>query len=236
VYGRFSPQLPITPIWVTAVQDGGSGSVAMHSNVCRLLNTRIFLQVAFTSYGDQSKRQRRLFNQALGLQAIPAYYPLLQTETVAFLRRLAVDPSQYESHMRRYAGSLMLSVVYGYEVKSNEDKFLQLAEECVDLMAKHIASGSGIWPVDIIPALQYLPNWAPGSGFKRKAVKWKAKFEELVEKPYEYVKSTMVRFPLIVVSVTLCQIYRQLVTTKVLSARQFSRMISPRLMDKSSST
>lgn len=34
----FLPQLSITPIWVTAVQDGGSGSVAMHSNVCRLLN------------------------------------------------------------------------------------------------------------------------------------------------------------------------------------------------------
>lgn len=198
--------LAFPSLWVAAVQDGGSGSVVMHCSIC-LLTTRTSSQVAFTSYGDQSKRQRRLLHQAFGLQAIPAYHPLLQTETVAFLRRLAVDPSQYESHMRRYAGSLTLSVVYGYEVKSNEDKFLQLAEECVDLLANHIASGSGIWPVDIIPVLQYLPNWAPGSGFKRKAARWKAKFEELVEKPYEYVKSTMVRFPLVVVSVTSCQIF-----------------------------
>lgn len=147
--------------------------------------------VAFTSYGDQSKRQRRLLHQAFGIQAIPAYYPLLQIETVAFLRRLAADPSNYESHTRRYAGGLTLSVVYGYEVKSSEDELLQLAEECVDLLANHIASGCGIWPVDIIPALQYLPDWVPGSGFKRKAAKWKVKFEELVEKPYEYVKNSV---------------------------------------------
>ena len=171
--------------------DGGTGSELWLCCIC-LLTTCVSLQVAFTSYGDQSKRQRRLLHQAFGIQAIPAYYPLLQIETVAFLRRLAADPSKYESHTRRYAGGLTLSVVYGYEVKSSEDELLQLAEECVDLLANHIASGCGIWPVDIIPALQYLPDWVPGSGFKRKAAKWKVKFEELVEKPYEYVKNSVV--------------------------------------------
>jgi hypothetical protein len=156
-------------------------------------------QVAFTTYGDQSKRQRKLLHKAFGIQAIPTYYPLLETETSAFLRHLAADPSNYVSHTRRYAGGLTLSVVYGYEVQSSEDKFLQLAEECVDLLANHIASGGGIWPVDIIPALQYLPNWAPGAGFKLKAAKWKAKMEEFVEKPYEFVKNNMVRgFTLII--------------------------------------
>ncbi|KAF9450380.1 cytochrome P450 [Macrolepiota fuliginosa MF-IS2] len=147
--------------------------------------------VAFTTYGDQSKRQRRLMHKAFGMQVIPAYYPLLQTETLAFLRRLVADPSEYQSHTRRYAGGLTLSVVYGYEAKSNDDDFLQLAEECVDLLANHIASGGGIWPVDIIPALQYLPDWAPGAGFKRKAEKWKAKMEEFVDRPFEFVKNSI---------------------------------------------
>jgi hypothetical protein len=132
--------------------------------------------------------------KAFGIQAIPPYYPLLQTETLGFLRRLAADPTKYESHTRRYAGGLTLSVVYGYEAKSNEDEFLQLAEECVDLLANHIASGGGIWPVDIIPALQKLPDWAPGAGFKRKAAKWKAKMEEFVERPYAFVENSIVRF------------------------------------------
>jgi hypothetical protein len=56
----------------------------------------------------------------------------------------------------RYAGGLTLLVVYGHQVKSKDDPFLNLAEECVDILANHIASGGGIWPVDIFPARQSL--------------------------------------------------------------------------------
>jgi hypothetical protein len=53
---------------------------------------------------------------------------------------------------RRYAGGLTLLVVYGYKVTSNEDEFLTLAEECVSLLANRVASGGGVWPVDIFPS------------------------------------------------------------------------------------
>ncbi|KAF5310107.1 hypothetical protein D9619_010511 [Psilocybe cf. subviscida] len=75
-----------------------------------------FEQVAFTSYGAQSKRQRRLLHKALGAPTIPSYHPFLLTETRSFLRRLIVSPSSYTRHIRRYAGGLTLSVIYGYEV------------------------------------------------------------------------------------------------------------------------
>jgi len=87
-----------------------------------------------------------------------------------------------------------LSVVYGYEAVSNDDKFLLLAEECVDLLANRIASGGGIWPVDIFPSLKHIPLWFPGSGFKRNAIQWKEKIEEFVDKPYEFFKTSMVSF------------------------------------------
>jgi len=93
--------------------------------------------------------------------------------------------------LRRYAGSLTLSVVYGYEAVSNEDKFLMLAEECVDLLSNRIASGGGIWPVDVFPFLQHIPLWMPGSGFKKNAIIWKKKMEEFVDRPYEYLKTSM---------------------------------------------
>ena len=51
----------------------------------------------------------------------------------------------------RYAGTLTLLVVYGYHVTSNNDPFVNLAEECVDILSNHIASGGGIWPVDVFP-------------------------------------------------------------------------------------
>ncbi|KAJ6629355.1 cytochrome P450 [Mycena sp. CBHHK59/15] len=134
--------------------------------------------VAFTRYGDVSKRQRRLLTQAFGVQVIPSYHPLIETETHSFIRRLIADPSNYVDHTRRYAGGLTLSVVYGYEATSNSDKFLTLGEECVDLF-------------DIFPSLKSLPTWAPGSSFKTKAAIWKAKMEEFVDQPYNFVKASL---------------------------------------------
>jgi len=147
--------------------------------------------VAFTRYGDQSKSQRRLLTQAFGIPVIPSYHPLIETETHSFLRRLLVDPSDYVAHLARYGGSLTLSVVYGYQTNSNDDKFLKLAGECVDLLSNRIASGGGIWPVDILPFLRHIPTWAPGAGFKRNAAVWKAKMEEFVDKPYEFMKASI---------------------------------------------
>jgi len=147
--------------------------------------------VAFTGYGDQSKRQRKLMHKAFGVKSIPTYHPLIAKETTEFLRRLIADPSQYIKHTRRYAGGLTLSVVYGYETVSNDDEFLSLAEECVGILANKIASGGGIWPVDIFPSLQHIPTWFPGAGFKRNAIIWKAKMEEFTDKPYEFVKKSM---------------------------------------------
>ncbi|KIK01617.1 hypothetical protein K443DRAFT_678273 [Laccaria amethystina LaAM-08-1] len=147
--------------------------------------------VAFTGNNDQSKRQRKLMHKAFAQTCIPAYYPLIENETYEYLRKLISEPADYMKHIRRYAGSLTLSVVYGYQVLSNNDPYLGLAEECVDILANEIASGGGIWPVDIFPSLQHLPTWFPGAGFKLKAARWKAKMEEWVDKPYEFLKNGM---------------------------------------------
>lgn len=40
--------------------------------------------------------------------------------------------------------------------------------------------------------VRHLPMWLPGAGFKRKAIQWRAKMEEFVDKPYEIVQERMV--------------------------------------------
>ncbi|CDO74150.1 hypothetical protein BN946_scf185043.g200 [Trametes cinnabarina] len=162
-------------------------SLVMAGELCGCEN-----MVAFTRYGDQSRRQRRLMQKALGPSAIPSYHSLLEIETQALLKRLLDDPLNYDGHLRRYAGSLTLLVVYGYRVVSNDDPFLTLAEDCVEIISNRIASGGGIWPVDVFPFLKHIPVWFPGAGFKRNAIKWKAKMEEFVDKPYELVKTRMI--------------------------------------------
>src|SRR5260370_1371072 len=102
-----------------------------------LLNNHA-IQVAFTSYGDQSKRQRRLLHKALGGPRIPSYHPLIQSGTHGFLRRILSDPSDFFSHIRRYAGSLTLAVIYGYEPSPSNDQFIDMAEECVDILSNEV--------------------------------------------------------------------------------------------------
>lgn len=148
--------------------------------------------MAFTSYGDQSKRQRRLLHKALGGPTIPSYHPLIETGTHNLLRRILADPSDLFKNLRRYAGSLTLAVIYGYEPAQTNDQFLDMAEDCVDVLANEVTSGGGIWPVDVFPSLQYLPKWMPGTGFLRKAEVWKKKMEDFVDLPYDFVKNAMV--------------------------------------------
>jgi hypothetical protein len=108
------------------------------------------------------------------------------------LRRILSDPSDFFNHVRRYAGSITLSVIYGYEPAQSNDPFIDMAEDCVNILANEVASGGGIWPVDIFPSLQYLPKWMPGAGFLRKAEVWKKKMEDFADLPYEFVKSALV--------------------------------------------
>ncbi|KAF9218869.1 cytochrome P450 [Gyrodon lividus] len=147
--------------------------------------------VAFTPYGDTSRRQRKLMQTALCPSSIKTYHPLLELETKPFLTRLLADPFKYQDYIRQYAGGLTLLVVYGHQAKSSNDAFLRLAEECVSLLSNRIASGGGIWPVDIFPSLKHLPDWFPGAGFKRNAASWKKKMEEFVDKPYKFVLDEM---------------------------------------------
>ena len=134
-------------------------------------------------------------HQTLGPRTVSKYLSGLEAETKTFIRSLLTDSDNYLRHIRRYSGGLALSIVYGYNVKSNDDKYLLLAEECMNLLANDMA-GSGLWPVDILPFLLYIPSWFPGGSFKRKAAQWKLRFAEFIEKPYSYAKASMVSWSL----------------------------------------
>ncbi|KAI0075610.1 cytochrome P450 [Panus rudis PR-1116 ss-1] len=161
-------------------------SLVMAGELCGCEN-----MVAFTRYGDQSRRQRKLMQQALGASAIRTYQPFLQIQAYDLMAGILGDPKHHLDYIRKYSGSLVLHVVYGYRVTSKDDKYLMLAEECVDILSNRIASGGGIWPVDIFPFLKYLPDSFPGAGFKLKAKEWRAKMQEFVDKPYENLLEQM---------------------------------------------
>ncbi|KAH8827612.1 cytochrome P450 [Flagelloscypha sp. PMI_526] len=147
--------------------------------------------VAFTGNGDTARRQRKHMNKAFGPGAIPAYNPMVVEATDEFLRSLLAAPETLDRLSRRFIGGLTLQLVYGYKAQLQADPFLNQSEECVEILANDIVGGAGLWPVDLIPALQRLPDWMPGAGFKAKARAWKATMEDWVDRPYQFTKGAV---------------------------------------------
>ena len=97
-----------------------------------------FIQVAFTRYGDNSRRQRRPIVKALGPAAIHNYHPLLEIEPMhcsndswtssgtmrvisrgAYIHAVEIDFAAVTDRYllaARSVGTLTLLVVYGYLV------------------------------------------------------------------------------------------------------------------------
>lgn len=46
---------------------------------------------------------------------------------------------------------------------------------------------------ELIPPVRYLPDWCPGTEFKRTAAKWRNTLTEAAEKPFAFVKDQMAR-------------------------------------------
>lgn len=129
--------------------------------------------------------------RALGARIIPSYHPWIQASTCSFIRDLIRDPEQYIRILRKYAGGLTSSVIYGYEPRSAGDRLLSQSEECLDILSNEISAEGGVWAVDIFPFLKYIPSWFPGAGFQRVAANLRTKMTVFSEEPFKWVKTNL---------------------------------------------
>lgn len=141
-------------------------------------------------YGDHLREYRKHFHRVIGSRAaLDIYNPIEEIETHRFLKRVLAKPDQLLAHVRHTAGAIILRISHGYEVKENNDPFVDLADLAVDQFSKSTATGA--WMVDIMPSLAKVPEWLPGAGFKRVAREWHETLEEMVSAPYKFVKDQM---------------------------------------------
>ncbi|KAG2347075.1 cytochrome P450 [Suillus weaverae] len=141
-------------------------------------------------YGDRFRQYRKNIHHIIGNRAVlDVYHPIEEIETRRFLKRVFSNPEQLQAHVRLTAGAIILRFSYGYEVKENNDPFIDLAERAMDRFSRSAAPGAFI--VDIVPFLANVPEWFPGAGFKRLAREWRQTLKEMVDVPYKFVKEQM---------------------------------------------
>jgi len=80
------------------------------------------------------------------------------------------------------AGAITIEIAYGVEIQSENDPYLEIAEQA--LVGLAAAAAPGAFLVDSIPILKYVPEWMPGAGWKRKAKEWCGWTMKLLEVPF----------------------------------------------------
>ncbi|KIK45782.1 hypothetical protein CY34DRAFT_77296 [Suillus luteus UH-Slu-Lm8-n1] len=144
----------------------------------------------FLPYGDLFRQQRKNLHRVIGSRAaMGVYNEIEEAETHQFLKRVLAKPDRLQGHVRHTVGAIVLRISHGYEVKENDDPFIDLANRVTANGSE--ATEPGAFLVDILPFLTKVPAWFPGAGFKRIAREWRGTLEEMVSAPHEFVKDQM---------------------------------------------
>ncbi|KAG2042433.1 cytochrome P450, partial [Suillus americanus] len=83
--------------------------------------------------------------------ALGVYHPIEEIETCRFLKRVLLNLKKLRAHVRHIAGAIILRISHGYEVKENNDPFIDLADRAMDQFSRSAAPGA--FTVDIMPFL-----------------------------------------------------------------------------------
>ncbi|KAG2356983.1 cytochrome P450 [Suillus spraguei] len=138
-------------------------------------------------YGNHFRRQRQNFHKVIGTRAaVGMYSQAEEVETRRFLKRVFAKPDQLRGHVRHTAAAVILRISYGYEVKENNDPFVELVDRAMSQWSRVAVPGAFV--ADVVHSI---PEWFPGAGFKRLAREWHVTLEEMASAPYKFVVDQM---------------------------------------------
>ncbi|RDA93384.1 hypothetical protein CP533_1961 [Ophiocordyceps camponoti-saundersi (nom. inval.)] len=157
------------------------------------------------SYTDDLRRRRKLVSQVLGTEGrVKQFYDRMEIESQRFLDWTLTSPEKIFQHleanlisqstngfvMASLTSAIILNVTYGYSIDvKQEDPLVRLGHSLVTKFS--LAFAPGAWLVDLIPALRYLPEGLPGTGFKTTARRWKKTSQRMIDIPYQFVRDQM---------------------------------------------
>ncbi|CAE6500115.1 unnamed protein product [Rhizoctonia solani] len=144
-------------------------------------------------YADLWRRQRRRMNNWLNMRAVRQFDGIQQDSIRHLLGRLLDISSSTQPVFEKVKhqffftmGSATFNLAYGYHHTGDQDPFLVNAVEATDNLFSATMM-TNFW-VNPFPVLSYLPDWFPGTEWKRTAQKWREQKNNAVNAPYEWTK------------------------------------------------
>ncbi|TFY63043.1 hypothetical protein EVJ58_g3473 [Rhodofomes roseus] len=158
---------------------------------------------ALLPFGPRWRETRQLFAPALGSRAsVVAFEPIMNVQITRFLPRIMQSPNKIVDQVVRTVAATTLMILYGYDLREDDNTFVDIARVAMPEFSSGLLPGSYL--VDLLPILQYVPSWIPGSGWKKSAKTYKRDLNALLDTPYEYAKQEIAKGSTFPSFVSLC--------------------------------
>lgn len=138
-------------------------------------------------YSDEWRLHRRIFHQSFRPKAVKDYLPIQLRKARQMLRSIMEAPERYQDHIELFASSVIMSAVYDYEAKTNDDPLLLTADKAIKVFLE-VASPQNSAILETFPFLLKLPSWFPGANFKRLAIQSQKNAAAMVDIPFHYAR------------------------------------------------
>ncbi|KAL9585518.1 MAG: hypothetical protein Q9212_001471 [Teloschistes hypoglaucus] len=142
-------------------------------------------------YNDKYRLHRKMVHQEIGTKRLSAgFQPVQEKEALQFVLQTFNDPDNMMVYLKTLAAAIIVKICYGYSIeRKGPDPLVELIEHAMDNLSLAFVPLS--WAIDAVPALKYLPDWFPGTSYRKTAREWKATNEAAAEFPYAFVKRQM---------------------------------------------
>ncbi|KAG9084541.1 hypothetical protein FS749_005143 [Ceratobasidium sp. UAMH 11750] len=138
-------------------------------------------------YEERWKKQRKLTQSALHPSAAKDLRTTMVKQTRASLCRLLQNPDNIASEFQWLTAANILASVYGYQPAYPSDDLVDIVKTASSRLGEVTRPGN--FYVNFIPWMKYIPPWFPGASWKRKAIKWRAEKDRMINEPFEWTKS-----------------------------------------------
>ncbi|KAJ6567314.1 putative monooxygenase [Mycena vulgaris] len=135
---------------------------------------------------DSWRQQRKIVMQDLAPRMIPRYHAFQEAEARLLVKNILEDQDKLEHFVKLRIGTIIIRITYGHYISAGDDPFLTLGRDAMDIFSR--AAEPGVWLVDSVPLLKYLPTWFPGTGFLTTAKHWRTVVHKAAWDPYLWSK------------------------------------------------
>ncbi|EIW81682.1 PAH-inducible cytochrome P450 monooxygenase PC-PAH 3 [Coniophora puteana RWD-64-598 SS2] len=143
---------------------------------------------ALLNHDSLWRGHRRVFQQTLRPETIPAYRTMQLRCVASLLGNLESTPTSWWKHIRTFSAAIIMGAMYDHELPANpeDDITYRTMVECADVI--FITSSAGmIALLEALPFLKYVPTWFPGGRWVN-AVNFKRIVEEMIDTPFRILK------------------------------------------------